>query len=766
MMKNFLLLLFLFLQTALFSQSNYSAWEKVYTDNNVTVEVSFSMSANSCQGTKNKFRYRVSGTLSTEPRYLNWKIIYKDCSGKPVYFLNSISIGPDGELNKAIESNDFVFTGTWLADKFRIYQPVVTNHPYTNAFPQPLPGDWGIGIISAVITGRKTVCAGESVYLLSKVVDTTSAVSYQWQSSADGKTWSNIAGKTTADCRTPDINATTWFRVVCKDAATGMAMNSNELTIAVVEPVVTVTGTSSVCKGGSASLTASANDAVTGASYRWQMSTDGKTWKDAEGVSTANFKSAALDSETYFRCIYKPGSGFCAATTSDIFAVAVGAGGEVKASGNITICKGGTTELSCGAGAQNTGTYQWQFSEDEKNWTNLKQGVEANYTSTPLFTTTYFRALFQPEVSGCGANISNEVTVTVAEVPQIVAKGNTTVFSEKTVPLKAKGTWSLGDANYQWQESNNEKNWKDLAGATTANIHSPKITSTTFYRCLYRSPISGCEGTSNTVTVTMPLKKEKVEHYSDDKFWVTRLHNPKKLLHIGIDAGIGFNLQPLRVAYAQFPDSAVTLSAKTLGLHAGFIFHPIMKDFCSVGLSLSGDVGSTPLLFAGGKGKNAHETYMASKLNAGTEVAFGYWMLKVLFKYNLSMQTNKLTRTITAADNSVKNFSVNGSLRKEVIGVGVRVGPYAARRRSAIPYNVDVLVTVANDYKFSYGGAWTYQSISGWQVGFETGVWLQSYFKLGFGMSFYDGQKTYLYPDAKNHTSAYFTLTYARDWFK
>ena len=190
-MKNHIILLFAFINATLFAQTNYSDWQKVYSDNTTTVEVSFAMNSNSCNGAKNKFRYRIIGSLSREPRYVNWKMIYKDCYNHPVYLLNSVSIGQDAELNKPIESNDYSFSGTWLADKFKIYKPTAAANPYSNLTPQALPNDWGVGIISAVITGRKTVCAGESVYLTSKVVDTTSTVIYQWQSSADGKTWTN-----------------------------------------------------------------------------------------------------------------------------------------------------------------------------------------------------------------------------------------------------------------------------------------------------------------------------------------------------------------------------------------------------------------------------------------------------------------------------------------------------------------------------------------------------------------------------------------------
>lgn len=751
-----------------YSQYEDHYWEPLYADESVTVEVSFHVSPTPCKGSNNKFSYRVSGSLSRKPKYVNWKMVYRDCNSQLVYLLHSVSIGKDAVLEKTIELPEFFFSGVWLVDKFKIYKPTVANHPYIYMKPQPLPYDWGIGILSAIIKGREKICGGESVYLLATVLDTTSAVLYQWQSSVDGNTWKNLPGQTKIDCRTEPIENSTYFRCVCKDEATGMVLNSNSLLVSVIKPTVIISGNSSVCTDGTVNLSASAYNAVSGATYHWLMSHDKDEWIDTFSNTTAGFVSPPLQNETYFRCLYKPGSGYCKETTSDIFTVVINPGTTVSAQGDTTICSGANLELTSSLTAQSTpGTYQWQSTTDKENWTNLHSGVWEKYSTAALFSTTRFRVLFTPQVSGCVASVSNEVLVNVIQLPLVTAMGNKTIHTEKSVPLKVKGAGDA-EANYQWQESSNQKSWKDIVGGISAKITTPLITSTTYYRCVYRPLNTGCEGVSNVVTVSMPENQAKVI-YSDEKIWVTRLHNPKKLLHVGIDAGFGFFLQPLPVVSQQFPDSYVSALLKALGLHAGFLFHPVIKDFASLGFSVSGDVGTTPLLFAGGKAKTngtaITEKYLASKFNFGTEVAFGYWALKFLMKYNVSMQSHKFTRTQNDGTN-LDVFSANQTLRKEIIGAGFRVGPYSARKRANIPYNLDFLVTVANDYRFNWSGMWTYQSISGWQLGVEADVWLQSCFKLGFGVNFYDGGKNYIFPETKNHTTAFVSLTYARDWFK
>ncbi len=696
-------------------------------------------------------------------------MVYKDCTGQPVYLLNSLSVGPDAELNKPIESPDYSFSGTWMADKYRIYKPNLSTAPFINSSPQPVPSDWGIGLAYVQISGRNRACTGESVYLTSLVIDAISKLSYQWQISSDGKGWTKLEGKASSDCRTSELNTTTHFRLIATDEQTGIAQTSNELTVAVADAVINITGTSPVCKGGSVELTALSNEGVTGAGYSWQQSDDNNTWSDALPASSPTFKSATLNNASYFRCIYKPGSGFCKETTSEVFAVTLAEPPTVTASATSTICKGGTAEISAlVSGGKAKGTFQWQSADEKGEWKNSSGQTAANYTTLPLLSNTDFRTLFTPAITGCAPVASNIVSVKITDAPKITAKGNATIINERVVALRAKGEWNQ-PASYQWQQSITGTKWLDMPADTFAAAH-PKVTSTTYFRCLYKSPVSGCEGISNTITVEMPMKQQPLSAYSDVKHWDPRSHNPKKLLHLGVDAGLAFNYQPLRVAYQQFPDSAVTVNAKALGLHAGFVFHPVFKNYFSLGFILSGDVGSTPMLFKGGKSsKNSvsiKETYLFTKFNAGTEVAFGFRALKFMVKYNMSMQTNRFNRSEQQEGSDYKNYSANYGLRKETIGMGFRVGTYSAIKSDREPFCADAMLTLSNDYRFDYGKPWGYKSLSGWQLGFETGFWFQSYFRMAFGMSFYDGAPAYLYPNNKKQPSLYLTLAYSRDWFR
>ncbi len=87
----FFLILILFISNISLSQG----WEKLYEDNNLTLEVKIKPASIACEAGDDltKFQYRIKGTLYPNEKYVNWKINYLDCSGKNITKINSIIIG-------------------------------------------------------------------------------------------------------------------------------------------------------------------------------------------------------------------------------------------------------------------------------------------------------------------------------------------------------------------------------------------------------------------------------------------------------------------------------------------------------------------------------------------------------------------------------------------------------------------------------------------------------------------------------------------------
>jgi hypothetical protein len=89
----FFCLLILFISNITFSQG----WQKLYEDNNLTLEIKIKVASNVCEdgGDITKFQYRIKGNLYSYEKYVNWKINYLDCRGKSITETNSIIIGGD-----------------------------------------------------------------------------------------------------------------------------------------------------------------------------------------------------------------------------------------------------------------------------------------------------------------------------------------------------------------------------------------------------------------------------------------------------------------------------------------------------------------------------------------------------------------------------------------------------------------------------------------------------------------------------------------------
>ncbi|MEQ1744358.1 MAG: hypothetical protein ABMA02_02950, partial [Saprospiraceae bacterium] len=146
MLKRSALALFsLFLITTATAQSGtWTAWEALYSDSYITVEVQFYIPAvTACQsnGKDFKFKYRVKGRYRPAPYYLNWKMDYVECDGKTACRMNSLEIGKyasDDISNwRLVESMEYQFTGKSLKTKH--YGNATDNQPLSGPCNKPTP---------------------------------------------------------------------------------------------------------------------------------------------------------------------------------------------------------------------------------------------------------------------------------------------------------------------------------------------------------------------------------------------------------------------------------------------------------------------------------------------------------------------------------------------------------------------------------------------------------------------------------------------------
>jgi choice-of-anchor A domain-containing protein len=214
---------------------------------------------------------------------------------------------------------------------------------------------------------------------------------YQWQSSPDNATWTNISGATSQMYDPPSITATTYYRRGVRRNGCTSYVFSGAVTVTVNSPPVpSVSGTNTICSGSATSLTASG-----GGTYAWD-----------NGGNTASITVTPSSTMTYTVTVTNASG--CTAIAS--YAVTVNPSPVPNAGADVTICKNNLTTLTASAsGATAPYTY---------NWSN-GLGSGASKSVSPSTTTTY--TVTVTSANGCIS--TDQVTVTAQDCVENCSNG-------------------------------------------------------------------------------------------------------------------------------------------------------------------------------------------------------------------------------------------------------------------------------------------------------------------------------------------------------
>ncbi|WP_158559413.1 DUF6443 domain-containing protein [Deminuibacter soli] len=238
---------------------------------------------------------------------------------------------------------------------------------------------------------------------------------YQWQSSADGNSWTNVSGATAAAYTPVNLTTNIYFRrqVNCD----GTLLASNSVLINVYQPLrVAINPGGVVYIEPGNSLPTFAVWQVSGGdgsyTYQWQVSVDGSNWTNITGANAGSYTPAAITANSLIRLqVNDLGSYVYSAVASIIYPLS---GGTIQASAG-TVAPNGNITLSSVQAPSNDrceGNYIiiWQSSTDQANWSDQ---LSASYSG--LTQPTWFRRMAK-----CGINTaySNTVFVGIGQVAQ------------------------------------------------------------------------------------------------------------------------------------------------------------------------------------------------------------------------------------------------------------------------------------------------------------------------------------------------------------
>lgn len=359
---------------------------------------------------------------------------------------------------------------------------------------------------AGAVGGGQTICHGAtpSQLTVSAASGGSGGFTYQWQSSPNGSTWSNIAGATGASYQPGALTANTQYRRVATNGCGSVESATIAIAVHGALNAGSVSANQSICSGATpAALTGSSPSGGTGSfSYQWQSSANGTSWSNVSGATSSSYAPGAQTTTTQFRRV---ASNSCGSATSNAVTVTVASGLTSGGIGNPqSICYGGDpsalSSTSTASGGLGDITYQWQQRPSGGSWSNISGATSTTYNPGALTTTTDYR---RQASNTCGTATSDSVTVTVS--PQlsggavghdqyVCLGGGASTFTNVT---SASG--GLGSIAYQWQRRQGANAWEDISGATSTTYKPSNLP----YE--YRRAASNSCGTAYSNTVTVEL---------------------------------------------------------------------------------------------------------------------------------------------------------------------------------------------------------------------------------------------------------------------
>jgi hypothetical protein len=254
---------------------------------------------------------------------------------------------------------------------------------------------------------------------------------YQWESSTDQISWSQIIGQTQQGIQPGNTAVTVYYRRIV-NALPCDPNTSNAIEILVL-PVIgnnSIQSDQTICQGNvpnafSGSLPSGGNG---GYAYQWLSSVQPVgPWSQIPGEVNPNYTSGAISQNTYYRRVVV--SGPCADTSAVISIITTpGIGNNLIGSAQI-ICAGNTPNALTGTlptGGNGVYLYQWESSSNLSVWAPVVNATVQNFSPGALTQTVYFRRT----VTAGPCPVSTSATIQITVNPSI---GNNTIVSNQTI---------------------------------------------------------------------------------------------------------------------------------------------------------------------------------------------------------------------------------------------------------------------------------------------------------------------------------------------
>ncbi len=150
-----------------------------------------------------------------------------------------------------------------------------------------------------------------------------------------------------------------------------------------------------------------------GSTVQWQRSADATAWSDIHGGTGLSYTDQSLNAQTHFRYVLKDRGGIVgytsASVTVDVVPDPSFTGGQAMGAQIAEPCQ--APAVLTVVGSSDMASFQWQFSTDGLNFSDINGARSADYLPTALTQATHFR---RRGTNDCGLTTeSSPVTVTL-----------------------------------------------------------------------------------------------------------------------------------------------------------------------------------------------------------------------------------------------------------------------------------------------------------------------------------------------------------------
>lgn len=240
-----------------------------------------------------------------------------------------------------------------------------------------------------------------------------------------------------------------------------------------------------LCAGSS--ITLSAEPAISGYTFQWQLQTTaGGPFTSISGATGSSYTVSSLGA---YRVYISTGS--CVDTSGITSVVRIAPqGGSISTDMTLPICQGEAGGVLKGDQVPGADLgiikYTWEKNESNGGWTTITDAVAKDLTVGHLFKSTAFRRVSS---DNCGntaySNVVNLTTTTDVIAGTISPLTQTINVNATPAALTSATEASGGSGNYgyQWQSSIFERGtFTDILGATSASYSPGPLNQTTYYR--------------------------------------------------------------------------------------------------------------------------------------------------------------------------------------------------------------------------------------------------------------------------------------------